>query len=71
MVALFIVKLIMFLRKKSLFFVVCNVHFRTQTELVTRCRENINLLDAALAEGLSTTLQRDVRGKSTNTTSFV
>nr|XP_049693797.1 klarsicht protein isoform X4 [Helicoverpa armigera] len=32
------------------------------TEIVTRCRENINLLDAALAGGtLSTTLQRDVR----------
>ncbi|XP_047034317.1 uncharacterized protein LOC124640558 isoform X3 [Helicoverpa zea] len=35
------------------------------TEIVTRCRENINLLDAALAGGtLSTTLQRDVRAVS-------
>ncbi|XP_072933500.1 uncharacterized protein klar isoform X2 [Epargyreus clarus] len=35
------------------------------TEVVTRCRENINLLDVALADGsLSTTLQRDVRAVS-------
>ncbi|KAJ8709083.1 hypothetical protein PYW07_008909 [Mythimna separata] len=35
------------------------------TEIVTRCRENINLLDAALAGGsLSPTLQRDVRAVS-------
>ncbi|CAG4955164.1 unnamed protein product [Parnassius apollo] len=34
------------------------------TEIVTRCRENINLLDAALADGsvLSSGLQRDIRG---------
>ncbi|XP_049885984.1 klarsicht protein isoform X2 [Pectinophora gossypiella] len=35
------------------------------TEIVTRCRENINLLDAALAGGcLSPVLQRDVRAVS-------
>ncbi|CAH2985795.1 unnamed protein product [Chilo suppressalis] len=35
------------------------------TEVVTRCRENINLLDAALAGGsLSPALQRDVRAVS-------
>ncbi|XP_035453035.2 klarsicht protein isoform X3 [Spodoptera frugiperda] len=35
------------------------------TEIVNRCRENINLLDAALASGsLSSTLQRDVRAVS-------
>lgn len=34
-------------------------------EIITRCRENINLLDAALAGGtLSPTLQRDVRAVS-------
>ncbi|CAH2054707.1 unnamed protein product, partial [Iphiclides podalirius] len=33
------------------------------TEVVTRCRENINMLDAALADGsvLSSALQRDIR----------
>ncbi|XP_068619876.1 uncharacterized protein klar isoform X2 [Battus philenor] len=36
------------------------------TEVVTRCRENINLLDAALADGsvLSSALQRDIRAVS-------
>ncbi|XP_075984724.1 klarsicht isoform X2 [Anticarsia gemmatalis] len=35
------------------------------TEIVTRCRENINLLDAALVGGaLSSTLQRDVKAVS-------
>ncbi|XP_021207074.1 klarsicht protein isoform X1 [Bombyx mori] len=35
------------------------------TEVVTRCRENINLLEASLAGGsLSATLQRDVRAVS-------
>lgn len=40
--------------------------FSVQTEVVvSRCRENINLLEAALAGGsLSSALQRDVRGKS-------
>lgn len=48
----------------ELFFSFCKLYlFVAQTEIVTRCRENINLLDAALVGGsLSTTLQRDVRG---------
>ncbi|XP_059051800.1 klarsicht protein [Achroia grisella] len=36
------------------------------TEIVTRCRDNINLLDAALTGGsLSASLQRDIRAVST------
>ncbi|XP_013139433.1 PREDICTED: uncharacterized protein LOC106104041 [Papilio polytes] len=37
-----------------------------QTEIIARCRENINMLDAALADGsvLSSALQRDIRAVS-------
>lgn len=35
----------------------------TQTEMVSRCRENIHLLEVALIDGsLSVALQKDVKG---------
>ncbi|KAG6451466.1 hypothetical protein O3G_MSEX007168, partial [Manduca sexta] len=44
------------------FFFANGVFLVAQTEVVSRCRDNINLLEATLASGsLSPTLQRDVR----------